>query len=151
MDQSVLLGVLRVVLSACGSQVAINIPVALQVAIAGNCHGVGSNVELSILVQQWLLHVLLNDVRSLPPIDVGLIDQAFDMVQVSADLDTTSSVGVLTRLDNPHGGSQFGVLLQVSIIGWIVVHLCEFGEFPIMLSLLDVEGQRNVVKWINPL
>jgi hypothetical protein len=127
------------------------IPVPLQVAIAGNCQGIGSNVKLSILVQQWLLHVLMNDVRSLPPIYVRLVYQALDMVKVSAHLDATSSVGVLAWLDNPHGGPQLGVLLQVGMIRGIVVDLCELGEFPIILTLLDVEGQRDVVKWIDTL
>ena len=111
MDQSILLWILSVVLTACCSKVALSVPIALEVSIDSNCQGICSNVELPVLVQKWLLHILLDDIGSLAAIDTACIDNAFDVVQVSAYLDAASSIGVLSWLHNPHGGSKFGILL----------------------------------------
>ena len=43
--------VFHIVLSAAGAQIAVLIPVALQVAIDGRGQGIAANVELAVLVE----------------------------------------------------------------------------------------------------
>lgn len=85
------------------------VPVALQVTIDGAHKGEDSNVELSILVQQWLLDVLLNNVTSLVSIMVSILDQVLDVVQILYNCYTTSSVGILSWLHDPELSPQLWI------------------------------------------
>ena len=93
--------VLEIVLSATGAQVAIRVPVALKVAVDSRCQEEASDIELPIFIQKWPLDVLLNNVTPLVTIHLLVLDQRLDMVEVSADLDTTPPVGVFARLNDP--------------------------------------------------
>ena len=66
--------VFHVVLSAAGAQIAVLIPVALQVAIDGRGQGIATNVELAVLVEQGTLDVLLNNEAASVASDVLSLD-----------------------------------------------------------------------------
>ena len=89
-------------LLAAGSEVAICVPVALQVSVYGAHHGECSNIKLASLVEEWLLDVLLHDIGPFVAVDVRVLDQALDVVQVATHLDAAASVGVLSRFDDPN-------------------------------------------------
>ena len=93
--------ILKSKLSAAGPEISIAVPVSLQVSIDGAHQGEAADVELSILIEERLLDVLLYDIRSSVAIDVHILDQALDVIQLSADLYSASSVGVLAWLDDP--------------------------------------------------
>ena len=151
MNQSVLLRILGVVFPASSSQVTLGVPIALVISIDRYCESKAPDIELSILVQEWLLHILLDNVRPLASIHIGVAYQTFNMIDVSTHLNSTPPVGVLSRLHNPHGRSKFGVLLQSIVIRRIVVHFSELAEFSIVFTLLNVESKGNVVEWVNTL
>ena len=73
------------------------------------------------------------------------------MVDVTADLNSRASVCVLARLDYPHLGTIFGEFGQLWLDWRILVHLHKFHEFSIIFTLLDVESERHVIKWIQTL
>ena len=73
----------------------------MQVAIYRCAHSIAPNIKLSVLVEQRLLDILLNDVAAPMPIHLLRLNQALDMIQVSTDLDTAATICVFTRLDNP--------------------------------------------------
>ena len=89
-------------LFAAGSKVALLVPVTLQVAVDRAHHSERSDVELSTLVKEWFLDVLLHDVRPLVAVHVRVLDEALDVVQFLAHLDATPSVRVFSWLDDPN-------------------------------------------------
>lgn len=68
MNQAIL-DVLDVILSAGGPQVPVLIEVPLQVAIHSRCQCEQSDVKLALFVQQGLLAILLDDVRTFLAVD----------------------------------------------------------------------------------
>ena len=93
--------VFQVVFTATGPQIPVSVPVGLQVSVNGGAEGVATDVKLAILVQERLLDVFLNNVTTPMSIDLLCLNQTLDVVEVTADLDATAAIGVLTRLDNP--------------------------------------------------
>ena len=70
------------------------------------------------------------------------------MVDVAAHLDTDSTVGVLTRLDNPHACPVLGVLYQIFVGLWVLEDFEEFLEFSVGFTLFNVECEGHVIEWI---
>ena len=130
--------VLDVVLAAARPQVAVLVPVALQVSVDRSCHSVAANVEFTILVEKGSLNVLLDDVAALVAVHLLCLDQLLDVVEVTADLDTTASVGVLARLDDPKIVAVAGILLKNFVVRGVVVRLNKLQELSIALTLLNV-------------
>ena len=130
--------VLDVVLAAARPQVAVLVPVGLQVSVDRSCHGVSANVEFAILVEKGPLNVLLDDVAALVAVHLLCLDQLLDVVEVTADLDTTASVGVLARLDDPKIVAVAGILLKNFVVRRVVVSLNKLQELSIALTLLNV-------------
>ena len=63
-----------------GPEVAIGIPVALQVAIDRAHQCKAPDVELTVLVQQRLLDILLYDVGPLHTVYCHVLDKALDVI-----------------------------------------------------------------------
>jgi hypothetical protein len=129
-------------------QVAISVPITLEVAGNRAHHGEAPDVELPVLVEQRLLDVLLDDVGAAVAVHVGVLHQGLDVVDVSADLDAAPTIRVLARLDDPKGLAELGELLQDSRlvrILCVVVQLLELEELWIVEALLDVERERQVM------
>lgn len=150
MDHSIFV-VLGAVLPRAGPQIPVLVPVALEVAVHSCCQRVGPDVELAIFVQEGLFDVLLDNVRSFLAVYLGIINDALNMVQVSADLDPSASVCVLTWLDDPHRVAIPGILCKLRLRPGVLVNFDEFLEFSIVFAFLDVESEGHVVKWIEPL
>jgi len=132
--------VLHAVLLARGSQIAVLIPVGLQVIIDGGGHDEAPDIELPILVQQRSFNILLDDVGSLLASVLVVGADALDMGQVSAYVDTTASVGILARLYNPHFLAHLGVPYDVRAAIRIVINGSEAFEFLTVDSLSYVES-----------
>ena len=98
-------------LPATGPEIAIGIPVALQVAIDRAHEREASDIELTVLVQQRLLNILLYDVGTLYAIHSRVLDKTLDVVQVFAHLDAAPSVCVFARLHDPELLSELGQLV----------------------------------------
>ena len=94
-------GVLNVVFTATCPKVSVRVPVSLQVAINGRGHGVASNVELPALIKERLLNILLDDVAASVTVNLLCLDERSDVIKVTADLDSTATIRVLTGLDDP--------------------------------------------------
>ena len=105
-------GIFEVVFTAGCAQVPICVPVALEVSIDSCCQSIGPNVKLSVFIKQRPFDVFLNNVGPLVAVDLLSLDQRLNMTQVAADLNTTPSIGVLSRLDNPERRAILGVLLK---------------------------------------
>jgi hypothetical protein len=97
-------------LSGTCAEVALLVPVALQIPVDGAHHGEAPDIKLSILVQQGLLNILLNDVTAF--VATGVVNKAFDLVEILAHGDATASVGILSRFDYPEVLAKFWVLVQ---------------------------------------
>ena len=130
--------ILDVVLATARPQVAVLVPVALQVSVDRGGHGVAANVEFAILVEQGPLDVLLDDVAALVAVHLLRLDQLLDVVEVAADLDTAATIGVLAGLDDPQIVAVARILLQNFVIRGVVVGLNEFQELSVVLTLLNV-------------
>ena len=83
----------------------------MQVSVGCLYQSKAANIELSVLVQERLLYVLLNDIAAPVPVDLLSLNQTLDVVEITADLDTAASVRILTRLHDPKGGTVLGELL----------------------------------------
>lgn len=99
-------------LSGTCAEVALLVPVALQIPIDGAHHGEAPDIKLPVLVQQGLLNILLNDVTAFVATGAGVVDKAFDLVEILAHGDATASVGILSRFDYPEVLAKFWVLVQ---------------------------------------
>ena len=83
----------------------------MQVSVGCLYQSEAANIELSVLVQERLLYVLLNDIAAPVPVDLLSLNQTLDVVEITADLDTAASVRILTRLHDPKGGTVLGEFL----------------------------------------
>lgn len=100
MNQTIL-HISQVVLSWGGAHVALRVEVRLHVAIYASSQSKKSDVELSPLVQEWSLTILLDDVGALLPIDHWIWDNLLNLGEFSAHSDSTTSIRILARFDNP--------------------------------------------------
>ena len=84
----------------------------MEVPINCRRQSVTANVELTILVKEWFLDVFLDYIGSLLAVYLGIIYDRLNVVDITADLDACAPVCVLTRLNNPHSVTVFGVFNQ---------------------------------------
>ena len=131
--------VFQIILAAASPQIPVRVPVRLQVAVDSRAERVTPYVKLPILVQQRLLDVLLNDIAAPVAIDLLCLNQALDVIQIAADLDTATSIRVLSGLHDPELVAVLGVLLKHLIVLRVVVCLLEFQELAISLALFDMK------------
>ena len=101
------------------------VEVALEVAIDACDEREASDVELAILIEQGLFAVFLDYVR---PLDMRIRHNRLDLGYVAANCDSTASVRVLTRLDDPQVLAHAWVLGQVLLILRRVVCLFKLVE-----------------------
>lgn len=73
-------GIFEIVLAARSSQIAISVPIPLQIAVDCCRQRKATYVKLAILIQHGPLDVLLNDVTAFMAVDVRCLYQCFDMV-----------------------------------------------------------------------
>ena len=73
-------GIFEIVLAAARPQVAVSVPVRLQVSVGCRAQGEAANVELSVLVKKRLFDVLLNDVAAPMPIYLLSLNETLDVV-----------------------------------------------------------------------
>jgi hypothetical protein len=145
MDQSVL-NILYVVLSTTGTKIPILIKISLKVAVNCLSNRVAPNVELPIFVKQGSLAILLNYVRPLLPVYVRIADYLSDLAQFATNGDSTASVRVFTRFDNPKLSAHCRVLCQVGVRTWRVISLFKFTKGTVRQSIFYMIGQRQIVK-----
>ena len=62
------------------------------------------------------------------------------MVDVTADLNTNATVGILARLDDPHAMAVFGVFYQIWVGLRVLVDLEKLQEFSVILAFFDMKG-----------
>lgn len=79
MDEPVC-GIFDVVVTTAGAQIPFGIEVALQVSVGCGGHSIHSDVELATLVQKGFLHVFLDDVGALVPVDGCIVYDRLDLV-----------------------------------------------------------------------
>lgn len=82
---------------------------------------------------------------------MSTIYKRLNMVNVAADLNSRASICVLARLDDPHLGTIFWEFDKLWLGTRVLVYLHKFQEFSIIFTLLDVESERHVIKWIQTL
>ena len=80
----------------------------------------------------------MNDITAFVPINLLRLDEGADVIEVPADLDTTTTVGVLTRFDDPERGAILRILLQNVVLIRIIVSFDEFLEFSVTLALFNM-------------
>ena len=83
----------------------------------------------------------MDDIATLVPINLLCLDEGADVIEVSADLNTTTTVGVLTRLDDPERCAILRILLQNVVLIRIIVSFDEFLEFSVTLAFFDMVSQ----------
>jgi len=90
----------------------------------------------------------LNNVGPLLAVVLVIRTDALDVGQVTAYVDTTSPVGVLAGLDDPHFLTHLGVSDDIGGAVWVVEHGLESFEFFTVDSLGNVEGQGQVIEHV---
>ena len=78
----------------------------MQIAIYRTHHREASDVELSILVEEWFFDVFLNNVGATVAIYICILYQRLNVIYFSTYLNTTASVSILSRLDDPEALSK---------------------------------------------
>lgn len=139
--------------SAARPEVAIAIPIALEIPIDGAHHRECPNVELPVLVQQRLLDVLLNYVGPPVAIHVHILDQTLDVIELFAHLYATTSIRVLTWFDYPQVLAELWHLVKNGVFVWIlsiVEQLLELQEGWVVETFLDVERERQMTVILFP-
>jgi hypothetical protein len=94
--------IFKVEVLATGSEIALIVPIPLQITIHSSDEGVTSNVELSIFIKQWLFNVFLNDIGSFLPIHICILDYVSYLLQLLAYLYAASSIRIFTWLNDPN-------------------------------------------------
>ena len=95
------LKITKEVFSARCSQITFIINVNLQISINCGCKYIRTNIKLSAMNEQWIVNVLLNDAG--PAAIYGrLLYNSLDLIILLCNLNSMTSVGVLTRLDDPN-------------------------------------------------
>ena len=82
---------------------------------------------------------------------MSIIYDLLNMVDVAADLNSRAPICIFTRLNDPHLGTIFGEFGELRLGSRVFVNLHKFHEFSIIFTLLDVESERHVIKWIQTL
>ncbi len=136
------------VLGRCGAHVALPVPVALHASVRAVEHHVVAEVELAFFVEEWSLDVLLEDVGFEGAVGVLLLSfqDVFDLVQLQADDYAVAAVGVLPWLHYPRVELVYAVFV---VFGGLVERVEVLQEFEVLVvfeSVLDVEGQREVLE-----
>lgn len=99
--------VVDVVFTTGGSKVALRVLINLEVSILGRDQHVGPNVKLASMNKQRVMNVLLKNTGAL----LVLSRISYDLLyffKFLGDLDSMTSISVLTRLDDPY------ILLRMS-------------------------------------
>jgi hypothetical protein len=94
--------ILKIEVLATSPKVALIVPIALEVAINSSQQSVASNVKLSVLVEERLLNVFLDNVRPLLSVDICVRYNLLYLREFPANLNATASIGVFSRLDYPN-------------------------------------------------
>lgn len=120
------------------------IPVPLHLAIYAVQHDVVPEIELPSFVQQRPFYVLLQDVGLISAITMGLpgLEDALDLIELKTDYDAVSTIGVLSRFDDPRIELMNRLRVVLVILGDGIVMLQKFQVFIVLESVLYVEGQR---------
>lgn len=140
MDHPVL-HIFQVEVLAARPEVALVVPVALQVSVDCRHHCEAADVKLPVLIEQWLLNVLLNYVGPLLPIDGCVRDDVPYLGQVFADLNATATVRVLARLHDPDRFPQF---VQVAVWTHLILEdLYKLQELFVARAFFDVVLERQ--------
>jgi hypothetical protein len=136
------------VLRAGGSDVAVTVPVSLHLAVDAIEHEVVAQVELPLLVEEWPLDVLLEDVGLGGAVIVFLfsLQDRLDFTQVKTDHDPVAAIRVLSWFHDP--GVEFvnGLLIDLIVLGDGVEMLEELEVLVVFEAVLDVKGEREVVE-----
>jgi len=93
--------VLQVELSTGRPDVALVVEVGLYVSMLSREESVSSDIKLSVLVQKGFFDVLLDDIRSLFPVDICIFAEVLDVVKVFRHLNSCSLVSVFSWLNDP--------------------------------------------------
>ena len=90
-----------ILLGAC-SQISLLVEVASQQPIYASHHPESSYVELPSVDEKGLLYVLLDDQGVLAISRASLVHSLLDVFEGLNNLDSNTSVGILSRLQNPN-------------------------------------------------
>lgn len=139
--------VFDVELSAAGAQVALLVPVTLEVSVNSAHHRKDSDVELPALVQKRLLNVFLNYVTPTVAAQVHVLDQALNLVQVLHNCNAAPAVCVFSGLNDPKVLAELRILVEHSLtaLTGIVEYVLELQKLWVAEAFLDVEGEREEV------
>ena len=120
--------IFNVVFSASSPQVPLTIEIALQVAIHCGGQRITPNVEFPVFVEQRLLTVLLDNVRSFFAVDVCITNDLLNLGEFTTNCDSTASISILTGFHNPEVLTHRWVLLQFSVLIRFIISLFELVE-----------------------
>jgi hypothetical protein len=91
------------VFASCGSDVSFLVPVAFEDPVDAGDHDIVSEVEFSLVVEEWSFDVGLDDVCAIGAIIVAfpLFEHIFDFLQSEAHFDAISPIAIFSRFNNP--------------------------------------------------
>jgi hypothetical protein len=131
-----------------GADVALGEPVSLQHSV-DRCHQhVVPDVELSSLVEQWLLHVLLDDEGAQRPVTILFLalQSQLDVLYAVTHRYAVTAIAVLAWLHDPH-------VLDVLSPLFGLLELCVFMKKDLELGVIeplgDMEGKGQCLKDIH--
>ena len=140
MDELVLEVVHRV-FSGSSSQVTISVEISFNNAIDAGDQREASNIKFSSLVKKRIVNVLLDNHTSISS-TVGR-DLGPYLAEVLFNPDANTSVGILTRLDDPN---VLPVLCCSDLSSLSIIIIFETSELRVIEARLDMEGKRQGIK-----
>lgn len=85
------------------SNICIFIEVAFQMPIDRSHGSITSKIELSVINQQRIVNIFLNNVSLLFVLTrMSFLDKIFNLIKIWRHINSISSISILTRLYNPH-------------------------------------------------
>ena len=121
------------------SSVALFIPVRPKLTIYHANHQIAPHIKFSTIVKKWH-QIFLNYKSRFRLFHLLFLDQLLNFFNGLLDTDTSPSVCILCRLDNPKLWFFFPSLIACS------------KSIPLpIIDIFDMESDRNVLEWVNTL
>jgi hypothetical protein len=95
------LHILNIVLATGSAQVPILVEIALHIAIHASRHGKQPDVKLPTFVKEGSFTILLDNKRPFFAVDHIVLHDLLNLGELAAHSDSTATIGVFTRFDNP--------------------------------------------------
>ena len=141
---------LQSILSTSGSNIALVVPIPLHSPIRTTDHHIVPYIKLSPLVKQWFFYIFLQYISLQSSITMFLLfpQNCLNLINIQAHYYPITSIGVLPWFYYPCIVLMNAIAVLPNRFTNRIVSLTELQVLVVLKTLLYMEGQRQVVKYI---